>query len=141
MQLEITIKGKPVSQKRHRHTKKGFTYDPSKGEKSDFIVLLHESAPKQPLGGDIFLQAYFYLPRPKKHFRTGKFSGVLKKDIPLYCKTRPDLDNYLKFVMDCCNGVIWIDDSQVVRVMMSKSYSIEPRTELIIEEYNGINIT
>tara|TARA_Y100000310_G_C20613348_1_gene779210 strand:+ start:328 stop:738 length:411 start_codon:yes stop_codon:yes gene_type:complete len=134
MVLEIKIKGKPTSQKRHRHTKKGFTYDPSKSEKGDFIVLLHEYAPKQPLRGEIILQAYFYLPRPKKHFRTGQYSGVLKEGIPLYCKTRPDLDNYLKFVMDCCNGVIWVDDSQVVRVMMSKSYSLEPRTELIIEE-------
>ena len=134
MLIEIEIRGKPTSQKRHRHTNKGFTYDPSKSEKGDFIVLLHKYAPKQPLRGEIVLQAYFYLPRPKSHYRTGKYADILKDNIPLYCKTRPDLDNYLKFVMDACNGVIWKDDSQVVYVTMSKSYSLIPRTQLIIEE-------
>ena len=131
--LSLIIPGKPIAQKRHRHTKKGFTYDPSKLEKDDFISKI-EKKPKLPFNFNIHLQLYFYIPRPKNHYRTGKYSDQLKKGVPYYCKSRPDIDNYIKFVMDCLNGIIYKDDSQVVHVEATKIYSTDPQTIIIIKE-------
>lgn len=54
--------------------------------------------------------------------------------MPYYCKSRPDIDNYIKFVMDCLNGIIYKDDSQVVHVEATKIYSTDPQTIIIIKE-------
>ena len=134
MKIEITIKGSPKAQKRHRHTKAGFTYDPSKSDKNDFLTLIHAKAPKQPLKGDISLKVTFGMPFVKKHYRTGKYSGELKPNPPLAYTNKPDIDNMLKFVMDAGNNVIWYDDSQIFKVEMEKVYSLSPRTEIIVEE-------
>lgn len=41
--------------------------------------------------------------------------------MPLEVKTsKPDLDNLAKAVMDSLNGVCWIDDAQVCRIVLSK---------------------
>ena len=131
--MKYIVPGKPVAQKRHRHTKKGFVYDPSSKEKKDFIAKL-KSLPKKVFKGDISLQVYFYLPYPKKYYRTGKYKGILKDKVPHYCKTRPDIDNYIKFVMDCLNGLVYKDDSQVVDIYSNKLYATNPQTIIIIKE-------
>ena len=134
MKILITIKGSPKAQKRHRHTKAGFTYDPSKEDKKDFLALIHAKAPKQPLKGDISLKVTFAMPFVKKHYRTGKYSGELKPNQPHAYTNKPDIDNMLKFVMDAGNNVIWYDDSQVWKVEMEKVYSEIPSTTIEIEE-------
>ena len=54
--------------------------------------------------------------------------------MPHYCKTRPDIDNYIKFVMDCLNGLVYKDDSQVVDIYSNKLYATNPQTIIIIKE-------
>ena len=36
--------------------------------------------------------------------------------------SKPDADNYAKLVLDALNGVLWRDDSQVVRLFVEKAY-------------------
>ncbi len=47
---------------------------------------------------------------------------------------RPDLDNYLKTVLDGAS-VLWRDDAQVVEILAAKRYAVDtpPRWELIVE--------
>ena len=40
--------------------------------------------------------------------------------------TKPDADNVAKVVADACNGVVWVDDAQVVELSVSKRYSATP---------------
>lgn len=35
-----------------------------------------------------------------------------------------DIDNYLKAVLDGCNGVVWVDDRQVMRAITEKAPTI-----------------
>jgi Holliday junction resolvase RusA-like endonuclease len=133
-QLKFSIKGSPKAQKRHRHTKKGFTYDPSVNDKRDFLALIHAEAPKKPLYGAISLTVRFSMPYPKKWLRTGKLAGELKPNAPKEFTNRPDIDNLLKFVLDSFNKVVIHDDSQVWDVRMQKTYSLTPGTEIIVEE-------
>ena len=128
------IKGNPRAQKRHRHTRKGFTYDPSVNDKRDFLALIHSNAPKTPLKGAISLNVKFCMPYPKKWFRTGKFSSELKPNAPVIYTNTPDIDNMLKFIMDSGNHVIWHDDKQIWKVSIEKVYSLEPYTEIEVIE-------
>lgn len=47
---------------------------------------------------------------------------------------KPDLDNMAKSVLDALNGLAYIDDSQIYSLTLFKTYSEQPRTELMLEE-------
>jgi Holliday junction resolvase RusA-like endonuclease len=47
---------------------------------------------------------------------------------------KPDLDNVAKAVLDALNGVVYEDDKQVIRLVIEKSYSFEPRVEVYVHE-------
>ena len=47
---------------------------------------------------------------------------------------KPDLDNYIKLLMDGLNKLAWVDDSQVVRLVASKRYGPAPQTVVEIAE-------
>ena len=43
-----------------------------------------------------------------------------------YCDNGCDIDNYLKAILDSLNGVLFVDDRQVVEVYARKRYSNRP---------------
>lgn len=47
--------------------------------------------------------------------------------------SRPDTDNYAKAVLDGCNGVVWVDDAQVVRMTAQKRYAEMPGIVVAVE--------
>ena len=76
------------------------------------------------LDGAISVRLEFYMPRPKSHFRTGKFSHILKDDAPIDHLSKPDLDNMIKLVLDVMTkSGYWKDDSQVIELSASKNYN------------------
>ena len=114
-------------------------YDPSSRDKQEIWLQIAQYKPKQPLGGDIYMRATFYMPRPKHHFKqsAGKPTKIVKdtyKGLILYSH-KPDLDNLLKMYMDIIQGKdrMIIDDSQICTIRAEKLYG-EPRTEIYIEE-------
>lgn len=70
----------------------------------------------------------FYVDRPKSHYRTGKYSHLLKDNAPTWHTSRADIDNYVKLVLDALNGSYYKDDSQVCHLRTIKKYSDNPRT-------------
>jgi Holliday junction resolvase RusA-like endonuclease len=46
---------------------------------------------------------------------------------------KPDIDNYIKAVMDAGNGILWVDDSQVCELHSIKVYG-SPRIEVTAME-------
>ena len=141
--IKFTIVGKPKALKRHRPSARGGYYDPSSKDKKDILLQIAKYRPKQPLEGNIELKLYFYMPRPKSHYRTGKHSHVLKAKAPTYHRVKPDLDNLVKMIADTLGkGGFYIDDSQICAILTIKAYSNPytnipndyPRTEVIIDE-------
>ena len=75
------------------------------------------------------------MPRPKSHFRTGKYSNLLKADAPSLHSSKCDLDNLVKMICDTIQGKdrMICDDSQICWLSALKLYG-EPRTKVTIEE-------
>lgn len=134
---EFTVLGEPQALKRHRTFRRGNfvgTYDPSKADKKDFVAAIQQNAPPKPIDAPLAITVKFYFSRPKSHYRTGKYAGVLKPNAPIWHTKRPDIDNLLKFIADSLNGVFWRDDTLICQVVkMSKRYSDRPRTEIYIK--------
>ena len=78
------------------------------------------------IAGPVFLSIVFWMPRPKAHYRTGKFAGQLKPNAPMYAPTSPDLDKLIRCTLDGlqakCGGTVFEDDSQVVALVAEKRY-------------------
>ena len=74
-------------------------------------------------GEPLELNAIFYMPRPKAHYRA---NGELKANAPLYCPTKPDLDNIVKSCVDALetSGVV-ARDQLIVALHCVKVYAGE----------------
>ena len=83
--------------------------------------------------GPVILTIDFKLMRPKNHYGTGRNAGVLKKSAARYHLKKPDLTKLVRCTEDALKGVVWKDDSQVVRQNVGKYYSSKPGAQVIIE--------
>ena len=136
--LNFTIKGNPKALKRHRHHKFG-TYNPSKKDMQDFFLIASEYKPAKPFSGRVIATIKFYFKRPKSHYRTGKYSKILKTDAPRqFHSQKPDIDNLIKFVLDSIQGEdgFITDDSIVCKIEAYKMWTdkFNPRTEINLLE-------
>lgn len=130
-ELTITIPGNPIAKKRPRFARRGkfvTTYNPQESEEWKFICLMQNQFKHDPIpaGTPIYLILCFNMPIPAS---TTKKMRLL---MPQHTK-KPDLDNMIKFVKDCANGILWHDDSQVISISAVKIYSEIPSTYIRLE--------
>ena len=79
--------------------------------------------------------------RPKSHYRTGKYEGIVKDQwIKIPHTKKPDIDNLIKYVLDSLSGQngFFLDDNQVYTIYAEKLYSDKPRTEIVIIEEDEV---
>jgi len=134
--ISFTVYGEPVAQGRPRFTTVGEfprAYDPAKSRNyKDYVRLVAtEHKPDKPLEGPLELHVTVLRSIPKSFSRKKADAAERGEIRPT---TKPDADNYLKSVKDALNGIIWRDDSQIVRVVVEKYYSINPRIEIDVRE-------
>ena len=134
MLIDFSINLTPKALKRHRVGKYGRMYDPSAKDKKKIKLLIARFKPKYPLKSDLMVKLVFTMPYPKKYYRTGKFKHMIKDNAPQYCKTKPDIDNLSKMLLDCMNNMFYVDDSQVCMLQAEKIYGRYGKTEVIISE-------
>lgn len=141
--IKFTLVGDPIAKARHRTTQvNGFSkaYDPQCTQKKDFQWLLLAEIRKGPWNplcfpsdSAIWLDLDFYLPIPKSWSKAKRTRFEANpNDHEFYHISKPDLDNLVKFFLDCGNKIIYKDDCQVVQCSSTKQYGTLPRTEVVI---------
>jgi len=141
MSVTFTVPGEPQGKARAR-TGKGFFYTPEKTVLYENLIKMSysqkyrgadgakfETIPgtelKQPVG--VTIRAYHSIPRSygkgKRLAATNNLNRPTRK---------PDADNIAKVICDALNGLVYIDDTQVVKLTVEKLYG-EPRVEVEIE--------
>lgn len=124
--IEFEVPGIPVPQSRPRFTKNGHVYEDAKvREYKDRVARIARLAMggREPMKGAFIASLTFFLPIPKSWSKKKKGEAALGEIVPT---KRPDTDNLAKSVLDACNGIIYVDDSQVIRITAKKWYGDEP---------------
>ena len=128
--IEFTVPGIPVPKGRPRFGK-GRTYTPADTVAAERTVAIYaRRACRKPLTGPLRLGVVFYVPIPKDSTKARFAARLSGSERPI---TKPDLDNYLKLVLDACNRIVYADDNQVVEIVATKWYSDKPNTLVTVE--------
>jgi Holliday junction resolvase RusA-like endonuclease len=117
MTLEFFICTEPIGKGRPRVSTIGdrpvlFTPEKTVNSEAEIRVWLRQLIPNHiPFDGPVEIQFYAYVERSnaaaKRAYPTGK----------------PDLDNIEKLLFDAFNGIVWVDDAQVVQVEKGKRFA------------------
>jgi Holliday junction resolvase RusA-like endonuclease len=66
----------------------------------------------------------FYLPRPKAHYRLGRYADELRPHAPkLPTAQRDDVDKLARGVLDALTDIVWRDDGQVAELTARKAFA------------------
>jgi Holliday junction resolvase RusA-like endonuclease len=133
--IYFVVPGQPVGKGRPRASSTaGFVrmYTPAKTVTYEKAIACHAKfamATTELLTTPISMtvKAFYAIPQswPKK-----KKALAINGDI---APGKPDIDNVGKAVLDACH-VVYVDDKQVVRLLLEKEFSTDPRIEVYIHE-------
>lgn len=82
-----------------------------------------------PIAVPVVVHLWFRMPRPASHYLpAGRRRPVreLRLDAPDYAPSAPDLDKLVRAALDAMTAVVFLDDSQVVRLVAQKRYDDTP---------------
>ncbi len=139
--MQLIIDGQPIPKSRARTVTlrigKSRTYDPQDAEKTAMQWKIKNQADCRPLQGALIIQLDFYMKPCDSTSKTelnAKLHGLIEHT------QKPDLDNLEKFILDCANGILYNDDSQIISIKSSKQWSENPRTEIKIMRKEDMDI-
>ena len=130
----LVIPGKPIAKKRPRFARRGkfvTTYSDQETEEGKVLWEIRQQRNEKRFKGPISISLWFGMPIPKSTPR--KRSQAMKNGFEQHIK-KPDLDNLIKFYLDCMNQEVFEDDKQIIILRAEKRYTDEPRTEIKITE-------
>jgi len=133
--ITFTVPGKPVPQPRPQISTiggRGRAYVKASHPIHAYrqaVALMAKAAGATPTGeAPLTLVIDLVFKRPRSHF---KANGELNPRTAL--RVPPgDCSNYQKGIEDCLNGVAWVDDVQVGKTVVEKTYGTEDRTTVRI---------
>lgn len=143
MKLSFFIEGEPMGKERPKATTVGGhakVYTPKKTANYEAKVgyAFRQAYPNaEPLTTALgaFICCYFPLNKgdytPKGQLTK---KGRAKARGEIAHTKKPDCDNLAKAVLDGLNGLAFVDDSQIVYLMVEKYYGVVPRVQVVIEE-------
>ncbi|MEF2620089.1 MAG: RusA family crossover junction endodeoxyribonuclease [Clostridia bacterium] len=73
--------------------------------------------------------AYYDIPKS-----TSKKKQKMMLDNEIFPTIKPDADNIAKSILDSLNGIAYLDDKQVVKLIVEKYYSKSANVTVMIEE-------
>ena len=134
-QLFFNFDIEPVPQLRPRVSSRGGyvrVYDPPKVKQFKSLLrslAVHQYA-RPPLLGPLSVSLTFYRPVQSSISKTERERRLSNESKPV---VKPDTDNYIKSTLDALNGILWHDDSQIVKISGEKRYSDNPRITVSVK--------
>ena len=129
--LYIDVGGRPPPHGRKRHVGKGVLVESSKHvapwrdavRTSAVAEMAKAECPR--FVGAVRVSMVFYFDRPRSHYRTGKWSHVLRDDAPSAPATIPDLSKLIRSTEDALTDAgVWEDDARVIEYTAFKMYTV-----------------
>lgn len=136
--IEITLAGVPVGKGRPRFVKAtGRAFTPEKTVRfEDRLSIAAQMAMdgRPPLEGPLEVEVEIRMPVPiskPKRWREQALAGVIRPT------KKPDADNFAK-MLDACNVIVWVDDSQIVDLHVTKIYHEAPAFVARVREIGSV---
>lgn len=131
--ITVTVYGIPAPQGSKRHVGNGVMIENNKPTLTTWredvkLAALRTLEDTDEDGWDrtaprIVMHAVFTLPRPKAHYRTGKFAHLLRDNAPIYHAVKPDLDKLLRSTGDALTAAgVYGDDCRISQIFAIKTY-------------------
>ena len=81
----------------------------------------------------------FAMARPGGHWGKGKRAGQLIPSAPAFPRGKPDIDKLARTTLDALTGIVFDDDSRIVRLVLAKQYALPGRegARIIVEEWKA----
>lgn len=128
--IELIIPGIPVPWRAPQVTRNG-AFSLQTQMKNHIRREVAEQYKGPPLTGPLWVQFIFHMPIPttlrtpeRKLLAEGKY----------WPARRPDRTNMLKLYEDCLNGIVYVDDNQVVDGPVTKLYDKNPKVLITIKK-------
>lgn len=106
----------------------GLTWE--QGVASAALVARAQAGQQMVRGAAVGVTAIFYQPRLRGHYGSGRNSYLLKEGAPRHPSKKPDVDKYLRRILDALTGVLYEDDGQVVEIHGAKRWGEPARAEI-----------
>ena len=128
--IVVCVPGEPVGKGRPRVTVRGgrpAMYTPEKT--ASYEQLVRAEAVRAMRGGELLagpveLVLEIYAGIPASYSKKKREAA---RDGHIVPTKKPDIDNVIKAVCDAFNGVVWVDDVQVVDLHATRRFSDEPK--------------
>lgn len=138
--VEICVMGQPVAQGRPKFSRicgHVTAYDPEKSK--NYKALVRSEAQRiyemdktfAPIDGPCYMTLTVGRSVPKSWSKKMKAMAIKGEIRPT---SKPDLDNYVKGILDAINTVIVKDDSRVIGINAIKIYQSNPGVDIVITE-------
>jgi Holliday junction resolvase RusA-like endonuclease len=125
--VTVIINGEPVAKGRPRMTRRGFVYTPAATRKFGAHGRLSAQLAmdgRPPIEAPVRIELLIELPMPASWSKRKTADAITGHIRPT---SRPDVDNYLKAILDAINTIVVADDAQVVEVYAKKKFSVAPK--------------
>ena len=134
--VNFEVPGDPVPKGRPRFARRGTfvqTYTDSKTIEYETRVATKARmaiGSSEPLKGHLTVFLYLRYTVPASYSKKRKEACLNGLEYP----KRIDLDNCYKSITDAMNGIVYVDDSQIVEAHILKCYAEEPGANIMIQE-------
>jgi Holliday junction resolvase RusA-like endonuclease len=125
--ITVIVSGAPVAKGRARMTRRGFAYTPAATRKYEAHARLAAQLAmdgRPPIDVPVRVELLVELPVPANWSRR-KAEGAITGDVRP--TSRPDVDNYVKSILDAINTIVVVDDAQVVDLRAVKKFGVAPK--------------
>ncbi len=129
--VSFTVPGPPQGKGRARATRTGRMYTPAKTVAYESLVALagqQAMRGAQPFAGPVAAEINAHYPIPASWSKKRQDQARAGQILPT---GKPDVSNIAKAVEDGLNGIVWADDAQIVRLVVTKRYADAPAVHVV----------